>query len=175
MRGKQCQQHLKASSWKSQEGWGGGCTPLNFLPSSPQGFIVPRESCGGVGVPRCAKCLSFFFFFLWLQIHCDCYSLAAEIAESMRDLLRCRERQEFLRTEYTGGRQSEPSKCDSVGPSRHRQTKKENPHGCTWKPMNTQRFNKKRKKKYYIHKDLHAFSLPLSLALTYTQWDILFV
>lgn len=30
----------------------------------------------------------------------------------------------FLCTEYTGGRQSEPSKCDSMGPSRHRRTKK---------------------------------------------------
>lgn len=53
--------------------------------------------------------------------------------------------------EYTGGRQSEPSKCDTVGPSRHRETKKEHPHGCTCKTVNTQLFNTESEKIYGIH------------------------
>lgn len=69
---KQCQQHLKAINWNSQEGWGGSILPLIVLPSNPEGFIVPKESCWGVGLPWCAKC---FFLFLWLWIHCDWYSL----------------------------------------------------------------------------------------------------
>ena len=151
MQSEQCQQHLKANSWKSQEGWGGGCFPLIFLPSNPKGFIVPRESCGGVGVLWCAKC---FFF------HSSSYSVCKFTVIVILCLRRwqkacvtCRgagEKQEFLCTEYTGGRQSESSKCDSMGPSRHRQTKKENPHGCTCKSLNTQWFNKE-SRKYTVH------------------------
>lgn len=82
-------------------------------------------------------------------MHCDCYSLAAEMAEIMHDLLWCMERQRFVCTGHKGGRQRESSKCDSKGPFRDRQTKKENPHGCTCKSVNKERLNKKR-----IHKNL---------------------
>ncbi len=84
------------------------------------------------------------------------------------------ERQEFLCTEYTGGRQSEPSKCDSMGPSRHKQIKKENPHGCTCKSMNTQWFNEKSKKYTVYTRSYKQASVPLpllqALIHTHTAW-----
>lgn len=69
------------------------------------------------------------------------YSLEAEMAESLHDFLWCIEMHAFLCTEHNGGRQSESSKCDSMGPFRHRHTKKENPHGCAYKSVNTEWFN----------------------------------
>lgn len=54
------------------------------------------------------------------------------MAENMHDLLWYREKHEYLCTEYTGGRQSELSKCDSVGPSRHKRKKNKK---STWMRM----------------------------------------
>lgn len=151
---EQRQQHLQASSRKSQEGWGVSIHPLVFPPSSPAGFIVPRDSCGGVGVTWHAKFIRIsrhpmIAHSSWLLFY------AVAMAESMRHLLWFIQRDTCLCSGHKVGRQSESSKCDSAGAFRHRQVKKEK---STW--MNSQICEQRRVQKEYTRGiNQHIFSL----------------
>lgn len=104
------------------------------LPSSPltlRASLFPGncvevfESCDVFFLPLAADAL-------WLS-----FSVCRDIREHAWLLQWCRK--EFLFVEHT--RQIEPSKCDTMGPSRHRQTKKET---STW--MHFQRVQHKDQK-----------------------------